>query len=257
MRRPIIAGNWKMFKTGSEAVNLIATIKAGIHTLGNEVEVVVCPPFTSLPSATEAVKNSGVALGAQNMHFETEGAYTGEISPLMVKELECRYVVLGHSERRGHFGETDELVNKKVKTALKYNLIPIVCVGECLEDREAGRHHEVVKSQFAGTFSGLAPEDFEKLVIAYEPVWAIGTGKTASPEQAQDMHQLIRNLLKEAAGDAIADKVRILYGGSIKPDNITDLISQSDVDGGLVGGASLKAESFISIIHGSVPEGVR
>ncbi len=256
MRKPLIAGNWKMYKTAAEAVNLIRTIKAGVHALSGETDIAICPPFTSLATACEEVKGSAIGVGAQNMHFESEGAYTGEISALMLKEQGCRYVILGHSERRGYFKETDELINKKLKTALKYNLIPIACVGEWLEDREAGRHFEVVKGQFQGTFDGIEAEDMEKTIVAYEPVWAIGTGKTASPEQAQEMHQFIRKLIQEKFGEVTAKRVRILYGGSVKPDNIIDLITQPDVDGGLVGGASLKAESFVDLIKGTLKAGV-
>ena len=257
MRKPLIAGNWKMNKTASEAVNLVRTIKAGVHTLEKEVDIVLCPPFTAVATVSEEVKGSSLQVGAQNMHNEAGGAFTGEIAPDMLKDLGCRYVILGHSERRSYFNESDEFVNKKLKTALKYNLVPIVCVGECLEDREASKHFDVVKSQFEGTFADVSAEDMEKTVIAYEPVWAIGTGKTASPEQAQEMHQFIRKLIQEKIGDVVAKKIRILYGGSMKPDNVVDLISQEDVDGGLIGGAALKAESFVEIIQGSIKEGVK
>jgi len=246
MRRILIAGNWKMYKTALEAANLVATLKAGIHSVAGEIEVVVCPPYTAFSSVLPLFSGSRIQLGAQNMHYETEGAFTGEISPLMIKDWGCRYVILGHSERRSYSHESDELVNKKIRTALKYNLVPIVCIGEWLEEREQGKQFEVVKHQFEGTFKGLTAEDMEKLVIAYEPVWAIGTGKTATPEQAQEMHHFIRNLIRENYGAAAA-KVRILYGGSVRSDNILELMAQPDLDGALVGGASLKAPSFVRI----------
>jgi triosephosphate isomerase len=256
MRRPVIAGNWKMFKTASEAVDLIANIKAGVHKLNEEIDIVVCPPFTSLAAVGPLLAGTQIGLGAQNMYPESEGPFTGEISPPMLKDLGCRYVILGHSERRSHFHESDEVVNEKVRTAIKYNLIPIVCIGEWLQEREAGKHFEVVRAQFHGTFDNLSADEMEKVVIAYEPVWAIGTGKTATPGEAEEMHQFIRELLKEKYG-VLAAKTRILYGGSVKPDNITELMAQPDVDGALVGGASLKGESFVEIIHGAVQEGVK
>ncbi len=248
----MIAGNWKMYKSNQEAVNLCNTIKSGIHSI-NDCEVVICPPFTSLASVGPILDGSAVALGAQNMHYEREGAFTGEISPVMLKDLGVRYVILGHSERRALFGETDELINKKVKSALNYSIIPIACVGETLQERESGNAKETVRKQFEGTFDGITPEQFEKIVIAYEPVWAIGTGKTASPEQAQEMHEFIRDLVAKRTNKEIASKIRILYGGSVKPENISGIMAQPDVDGGLVGGACLKAESFIQIIQGAVP----
>lgn len=251
MRKPLIAGNWKMFKTVQEAVNLVNTVKAGVHQI-IDCDVVVCPPFTCLSTVNPLLDGTRIQLGAQNMHFEKEGAFTGEVSPLMLKDLGCRYVILGHSERRALFGETDGLINKKVKAALTFSLVPIVCVGESLEERESGKAKETVKKQFEGTFKDLNAEQFEKLVIAYEPVWAIGTGKTATPEQAQEMHELIRELIAQRTGKETASKIRILYGGSIKPENIAGLMAQPDVDGGLVGGACLKAESFIQIVSSSV-----
>lgn len=254
MNRPLIAGNWKMFKSAAEAINLINTIKAGIHTV-IDIDVVVCPPFTALPTANECLKGSKIDLGAQNMYHEAEGAFTGEISPLMLKDVGCRYVILGHSERRAYFKETDDLINKKVLAALKFSLVPIVCIGETLEEREARKAFEVVKKQFEGTMDHLTPEEMDKIVIAYEPVWAIGTGRTATPEQAEQMHTYIRRLLHEKCGEEIAQRVKILYGGSVKPDNISQLMKKPNVDGALVGGASLKAESFIQIVANSlVPE---
>ncbi len=256
MRRPVIAGNCKMYKTSEEAETLITSIKAGVHNLDAEIDIVVCPPFTALGAVAPLLAGSQVELGAQNMHFESEGAYTGEISPLMLKDLDCRYVILGHSERRSYFNESDELVNKKVRMALKYNLIPIVCIGEWLQEREAGQHFEVVRGQFQGTFKDLSSDEMERVIIAYEPVWAIGTGKTATPNQAQEMHQFIRELVAGQFG-ALAAKTRILYGGSVKPDNISELMARPDVDGALVGGASLKGESFNEIIRGTIQEGVK
>lgn len=251
MKKPFIAGNWKMFKTNREAVNLVQTIKAGVYKT-TDCQIVICPPFTSLASVAEIVKDSPIELGAQNMHPETEGAYTGEISPAMIKDLNCRYVILGHSERRQYFHENDTFVNEKTKTALKYSLIPIVCVGETLEQREAKQQFEVVKTQFDNSLKDITKEEILKLVIAYEPVWAIGTGKTASPEQAEQMQSYIRRLLKERYSDEIAAKVPILYGGSVKPDNIAELMKKPNVDGALVGGASLKAESFVQIVLNAV-----
>ncbi len=241
-----------MYKSIDEAVSLIQTIKAGIHT-ATDVDVVACPPFTMLAATNGALRDSRIELGAQDMYFETEGAFTGEISPLMLKEVGCRYVILGHSERRALFKETDELVNKKVLSALKFNLVPIVCIGETLEDREARRAFEVVKQQFERSLANLEPDEMERVVIAYEPVWAIGTGRTATPEQAEQMHTYIRRLLHEKCGEEMAQKVRILYGGSVKPDNIAQLMEKPNVDGALVGGASLKAESFIQIVLNSLP----
>lgn len=250
MRKPLIAGNWKMYKTSQEGMNLVNTIKAGVHSI-SDCDVVVCPPFTLLSTINNLLNGTGIALGAQNMHFEKEGAFTGEISPLMLKDLGCRYVILGHSERRQYFLETDELINKKVKAALNFSLVPIVCIGETLAEREAGKAKETVQKQFDGTFKDLTPDQFEKLVIAYEPVWAIGTGKTATPEQAQEMHAFVRELLVKRTNKELASKIRILYGGSVKPENIEGIMREPDVDGGLVGGACLKAESFIQIVKGA------
>ncbi len=214
----------------------------------------VCPPFTALHAVSRQIEGSHVALGAQNMHPETEGAFTGEISPAMLKDIGCRYIVLGHSERRQYFHETDAFVNEKVKTALKYSLIPIVCIGETLKEREAQQHLSVVKSQFDGSLADITKEDASRIVIAYEPVWAIGTGKTATPEQAEQMHSYIRRLLVEKYGQEIAARVPLLYGGSVKPDNIAALMEKPNVDGALVGGASLKAESFCAIVAGATEQ---
>lgn len=252
MRKPFIAGNWKMFKTNEEAVNLIQTIKAGVYKT-NGVQIVVAPPFTALAAVAKIIQESPIELAAQNMYPESEGAFTGEISPLMLKELGCRYVILGHSERRQCFKETDAFINEKVKTALKYSIIPILCVGETLDEREARQEFEVIKKQLTGCLADLSKEDVQKTVIAYEPVWAIGTGKTATPEQAEQIHAYIRRLLSEQYGD-IASKVSVLYGGSVKPDNISTLIGKENVDGALVGGASLKGEAFIQIVQKSIIE---
>ena len=247
MKRPLIVGNWKMFKTIPEGINLLNIIKAGVHKI-TECDVAVCPPFTALAAISELIQETNIELGAQDMHYETEGAFTGEISPLMLKDVGCRYVILGHSERRSYFQEKDELINKKVIATLKYNIVPIVCIGETLEEREARRAFEVVKHQFDHSLMDLKSEEIERVIIAYEPVWAIGTGRTATPEQAEQMHSYIRRLLNEKYGEEVAAHVKILYGGSVKPDNIAQLSTKPNVDGALVGGASIKAEAFIQIV---------
>lgn len=253
MKRPLITGNWKMHKTIAEAINLINIIKAGVHKV-TDCDIVVCPPFTALAAISEQIRDTKIDLGAQDMFCETEGAFTGEISPLMLKDVGCRYVILGHSERRQIFKETDELINKKVMAALKYNLVPILCLGETLEERDARHAFEVVKSQFDRSLKSLKPEEIERVVIAYEPVWAIGTGKTASPEQAEQMHSYIRRLLNEQYGESLGQKIQIIYGGSVKPDNIAQLTAKPNLDGALVGGASIKAESFIQIVTNASQE---
>lgn len=242
-----------MFKTAAESVQLVQGIHAGVHKINN-CTVVVCPPFTSLQVVSKAVEDTVIELGAQNMNPNAEGAFTGEISPTMLKDLRCRYVILGHSERRQHFSESDAFVNQKVKTALKYNLIPIVCVGETLDQREARQYFEVVKRQMDQTLADITKEDVVKIVIAYEPVWAIGTGRTASPEEAEQMHSYIRRLLNEKYGQDVGQKIWLLYGGSVKPDNIASLMAKPNVDGALVGGASLKAESFSEIVSNAVTQ---
>ncbi len=247
MKKPLIAGNWKMFKNVDEAVNLVQTLKAGLYK-DTGAEVVVCPPFTALHAISKLLEGTRIDLGAQNMHPENEGAFTGEISPLMLKDVKCRYVILGHSARRTYFKETDALVQKKLKTALKYSLLPIVCVGETLQERESGKHWEVVAKQMNDSLADISADEILKVMIAYEPVWAIGTGKTASPEQAEEMDAFIRGLLSEKFGEDVANKLYILYGGSVKPDNIESLIEKPNVDGALVGGASLKAESFSQLV---------
>ena len=250
MRTKIVAGNWKMNKTASETAALIEGIKNEVAGISN-VDVVVCPPFTGLKDAAAACAGSNVKLGAQNVHWETAGAFTGEISAAMLKDLGVEYVIIGHSERRQYFGETDDTVNKRTKAALAAGLIPIVCVGETLEERDAGNMESVVVSQ---TKAGLADlgDGLSKVVIAYEPVWAIGTGRTATPAQAQEVHALIRRTLAEIAPGDVANALRIQYGGSMKPENAKELMSQPDIDGGLIGGAALKADSFAAIIKAGV-----
>jgi len=249
MRKIIIAGNWKMNKTLSESIELANLIKRSLYEM-TEIEVVLCPPYTSLADVSEVVGDTALKLGAQDVHWEKEGAFTGEISCSMLKSVGCEYVIIGHSERRQFFGETNETVNKKAKAVLAAGLKPIVCVGEKLDDRNAGRTFDVVKDHVENSLASLSKEDMMRVVIAYEPVWAIGTGVNATKEQAEEVHAYIRQLLKKKYDDGIAKSVRIQYGGSVKPDNISELIGQEDVDGALVGGASLKADSFIEIVKG-------
>jgi triosephosphate isomerase len=247
MRRVIIAGNWKMNKNIGESIELANSIKRSVYDI-EEVEIVVCPPFVSLSDVHEVIMETNVKLGAQDCYWEKEGAFTGEVSSLMLKDAGCEYIIIGHSERRQFFGETNETVNKKVKAVLKEGLKPIVCVGEKLEERKAGKAFDVVKDHVVNSLAGLTKEDMLKTVIAYEPVWAIGTGVNATKEQAQEMHQYIRKLLKEIFTEEVSSEVRIQYGGSVKAENIKELISQEDVDGALVGGASLKSDSFAQIV---------
>lgn len=251
LRRPFIAGNWKMNLTLRESADLIKAILAGLPAprSGREPEIMIAPPFTSLAMAADLLKGSSVQLGAQNMHWEASGAFTGEISPVQLKDVGCAHVILGHSERRRLFGETDAIVRKKLQTALTHKLVPVVCIGETLEEREAGRTFKVLETQIKGSLGGFAPKDLSNLVAAYEPVWAIGTGKTATPDQAQEAHAFIRKELAGIYGKTLADSVRILYGGSVTPDNIDSLMAQPDLDGALVGGASLKPASFLRIIQ--------
>jgi triosephosphate isomerase len=246
-RKKLIAGNWKMNKTSADAVLLVQDIVAAVGK-GHNVEVVVCPPFTSLESAARVIEGSAVKLGAQNMHPEPSGAYTGEISAGMLRALFASYVILGHSERRSYFKESDAFINQKVLAALKNQLKPILCVGETLQEREAGATLKVVQTQVEGCLGGVSKELATSVVIAYEPVWAIGTGKVATTEQAQEVHAFIRSLLAKLFGEALAQKVRILYGGSMKPANAPELLAQKDIDGGLIGGASLEARSFLDLI---------
>lgn len=247
MRRYLIAGNWKMNKDHRETVDLINGIKDGF-TPDERFEVLVCPPFTSIPAAVANTAETKIKVGGQNICWEEEGAYTGEISARMLLTIGCEYVILGHSERREYLKETDKVVSKKVKLALDTGLKPIVCIGETLDQREAEKTEEVVGGQLEGSFEGVDKAGFDKCVIAYEPVWAIGTGKTATPEMAEEVHRFIREKVKEKYGEDSAEKIRILYGGSMKPSNSADLLSQPDIDGGLIGGASLKAEDFLGII---------
>ncbi len=246
-RRKLIAGNWKMNKTSADAVALVTEIVAAVGRQA-DVDVVVCPPFTALESAAKALEGSTVNLGAQNMHPEASGAFTGEIAAPMLRALFATHVILGHSERRGYFGETDAFINKKVLAALKNQLKPILCVGETLAEREAGTTLKVVQTQLEGGFDGVSKELSPSVVIAYEPVWAIGTGKVATTAQAQEVHAFIRGLLVKLFGEPMAQKVRILYGGSMKPANAPDLLAQKDIDGGLIGGASLEARSFVELV---------
>jgi len=247
MRIPVIAGNWKMHKTRDEARALVKAIRDGIGNISQR-EVVIAPPFTALAAAAEEIQGSGIILAAQNAHWEDKGAFTGEISLPMLRDAGCGMVILGHSERRQYFGETDELINRKVKAVLNAGLQPIICIGETLVERESGKHEETVSQQLLGGLDGLTPEDLLRIIFAYEPVWAIGTGRTASPETAQEMHGYIRGRLLEKFGEN-AKTVRILYGGSVKPDNVDDLMQKPDIDGALVGGACLEAESFLRIIR--------
>lgn len=247
MRKPIIAGNWKMFKTPDEAVNLVAELKGLLNS--TDVEIVVCPPFVDLPGVINTVRDSGIKVGAQNMYWEEEGAFTGEISPLMLTALGCDYVIIGHSERRQFFSETDETVNKKVKAAFAHGLRPILCVGESLEQREAGITEKLVESQVRKGLEHVSLKDAESLVLAYEPIWAIGTGKTASTEDAEKVISCIRRVLDDMFGAEVGADVRIQYGGSVKPDNIKDLMQKPNIDGALVGGASLEADSFSKIVR--------
>jgi triosephosphate isomerase (TIM) len=247
-RQVVIAGNWKMFKTRSEAQSMVLELRQLVQ--GNEeVEVVVCPPFTALPAVSQVLEGTRIRLGGQNVHWEDEGAFTGEVSPGMLVDCGCRYVIIGHSERRQYFHETDELINRKLKKLLGTELIPILCVGEVLEEREAGRVEEVVLGQLEGDLAGLTAESVSRIIIAYEPVWAIGTGKTATPEIAQKVHSMIRRWLAGRYGEELAKGIRILYGGSVKPDNAGELMAQEDIDGALVGGASLAAGSFAKIVQ--------
>ena len=248
MRKNIIAGNWKMNKTNQEAVQLVNTLKENLKDTQN-TEVVLCPPFTSLLSVYEILKTSPIKLGAQNIYFEREGAYTGEISPLMIKNVGCEFVILGHSERRKYFKEDDGIINKKIKLALSSGLTPIVCVGETLEEREKGVAEDTVTTQVRNCFTDITEDNMSKLVIAYEPVWAIGTGKTATPEVADGMHFVIRNQLSKLFSSNLSDSISVLYGGSVKPDNIDILMAQENIDGALVGGASLDSASFSRIVQ--------
>ena len=246
MRKKIVAGNWKMNMTPAQSVELINTLKDKINT--TDVDVVVCPPFVCLPAVLEAVKGTAIAVGAQNMHFEEKGAFTGEIAPSMLVELGVKYVVIGHSERRQYFAETDETVNKKVLKAIEHNLVPIICVGESLAEREQGVTIDLVRLQTKIALKDVKAEDAKKVVIAYEPIWAIGTGKTATSAQAEEVCKAIREVVAEVYGNEVADEVRVQYGGSVNAGNANELFNMGNIDGGLVGGASLK-EEFASIVN--------
>jgi triosephosphate isomerase len=247
-RRPVIAGNWKMYKTIAEALDFVAKVKPLVAAAAH-CEIIVAPPFTALRAVAEAVKGSNIAVAAQDVHWDKEGAHTGDVSPAMLREAGCTHVIIGHSERRHDHGESDEQVNKKAKAALAAGLIPIICVGETLDEREAGRTEEVLKRQFQGGFAGLTPPDFSRIIVAYEPVWAIGTGRTATPEMAAESHRYFRGLVRGPLGDGVAATLRILYGGSVKPDNVGGLMAQEEIDGALVGGASLKPDSFSALVN--------
>ncbi|HWB07889.1 MAG TPA: triose-phosphate isomerase [Pirellulales bacterium] len=250
MRRFFIAGNWKMNLNRQQAVELAKGVAAGAQKFP-QVELAVCPPAVYLEAVGQVLAGSEVGLGAQNMYHEASGAFTGEISAAMLVDVGCRYVILGHSERRHLLGETDEQINRKVLAALSAGLTPIVCVGELLREREAGETGEVIRRQFEGSLAGIAADQMKKIVIAYEPVWAIGTGKVATPEQAQEVHLDLRKLIATRYNADLAQTVRIQYGGSVKPSNAGELLSQADIDGALVGGASLKADDFLGIVAGA------
>lgn len=251
MRKPIVAGNWKMNKSVTEAEDLAGGIKIDLAQC-TEVDVVLCPPFTALKAVSDIITGTQIRLGAQNMHWEKNGAFTGEISAELLRDIYCHFVILGHSERRTYFGETNEIVNRKAKAALANNLLPIVCVGETLEERDAGRMEKVVSEQVRQSLAELDEAAMRKTIIAYEPVWAIGTGRTATPEQAQEVHSLIRGLLSELYNETTARAVRIQYGGSMKPSNAAELLEQPDIDGGLIGGASLDAHAFVEIVRAAM-----
>ena len=250
MRTPLLAGNWKMYKTIAEAKELVQALREGAEVnYVQDREVLICPPFTALSTLAPLLANSTIALGAQNMSYADEGAFTGEVSPPMLKDVGCRYVILGHSERRQIFGVNDDVINRKVHAALTHDLIPILCIGETKPQRDAGDAENVTLGQLRAGLIGLASEQVQQVVIAYEPVWAIGTGETATPADAQAMHAAIRAALAGDHGQEVADVVRVLYGGSVKPDNVDALMAQTDIDGALVGGASLKADSFLRIVQ--------
>ena len=247
MRKPIIAGNWKMHKTIAEAIEFINEIKGKVNN--TDVEAAICAPFTLLKDLKEATKGTSIKIGAQNMHYEDKGAFTGEIAPAMLKELDIDYVVIGHSERRQYFNETNETVNKKVLKALEVGIDPILCIGETLEEREADKTKDVCKVQTEKALENVSAEDMKKVVIAYEPIWAIGTGKTATAEQANDVIAYVREVVKGLYGEEVSEEVRIQYGGSVKPSNVAEIMNQSDIDGALVGGASLQPADFVELVN--------
>jgi triosephosphate isomerase len=247
-RLPFIAGNWKMNKTVGEAIDLVRELKTAISGVKG-VEVAVAPPFTALYAVRKELEGSSILLAAQHLYWEEKGAFTGEVSPLMLREAGCHYVIIGHSERRQFFGETDETVNRRMKAALSQGLKIIFCIGETLKEREEGKTFSVIERQVEGGLKGLGHQDMRSVTIAYEPVWAIGTGRTATPDQAEDVHQFIREKLEKLYSREISEEIRIQYGGSVTPENVKGLMSQADIDGALVGGASLKAESFSKIVR--------
>ena len=250
-RKIFIAGNWKMNKTAAETAELASALKASLAQFAGKCEIAVCPTFTSLATAVEILKGSNVKVGAQNIHWADNGAYTGEISGAMLKEIGVEYVIIGHSERRQYFGETDETVNQRIKAALKYGLKPIVCIGETLAEREGGVTNTVLEKQIRGAFADITAADMDAITIAYEPVWAIGTGKTATPDVAQETHAFIRSVLAALYGDK-AQEIVVQYGGSMKAENSGALVSKQDIDGGLIGGAALKADSFTALIQNAL-----
>jgi triosephosphate isomerase len=252
MRKPFVAGNWKMYTSNAEAEALINGLKPLVSDVA-DVEIAVCPPFVYLSKAVYLVKGSNIRVGAQNCYLESKGAFTGEVAPEMLRDVGCDFVILGHSERRHVLGETDSLINRKVVKALSAGLHVILCVGELLEEREAGKTESVVQTQLAGGLQGVSAESMSGVTIAYEPVWAIGTGKTATPDQAQEVHAFIRKWLRDHYSPDVSNRVRIQYGGSVKPENAKELMGQPDIDGALVGGASLKADSFAAIVEAAVP----
>lgn len=249
MRRPVIAGNWKMHRNSAETRDLVRKLLAGLKDDRIDCDIIVAPPFTSIFAAVEETRGSMIGVSGQNLHWEDKGAFTGEISGQMLREIGCGYVIVGHSERRQYFGETDRSVNLKIKAAVRSELVPIFCLGETLEERERGATFEVVKRQLTLGLHEVKPEDPSRFIIAYEPVWAIGTGRTATPEQAQEVHAFLRGELGSLAGESLAQEIRILYGGSVKPENTRGLMNCPDIDGGLVGGASLNAEDFVGIVR--------
>ena len=248
MRTPVIAGNWKLFKTIGEATAMVSELKPLVAGT-NGVEIVVAPVFTAISKVTDALAGSNINVSAQDCYWEDEGAFTGEVAPKLLKDAGCSHVIIGHSERRQYFGETDTTVNKKAVAAISTGLTAIVCVGETLAERESDRTFTVIETQILGGLAGFSADQLARTVIAYEPVWAIGTGKTASDEQAQEVHAFIRGLVAKQFGQPVADAIRILYGGSVKPENVKGLMAQADIDGALVGGASLKADSFAAIVN--------
>ncbi len=252
MRTPLIAGNWKMNNNIAESMKLVNDLNNLMQDVNNNVEVLVCTPFTALYSIKQLLNNSKIKIGAQNMHYENNGAFTGEISPLMLKEIGVDYVIIGHSERRQYFNETDDTVNKKLISAINHSIKPILCVGETLEQREKGEQESTVEKQIINAYKGISADDAAKIVVAYEPVWAIGTGRTATSNQANEMASFIRKIIETLYSKDMSEKVIIQYGGSVKADNTAEIMGQNDIDGALVGGASLKADEFIKIIKNAM-----